>query len=250
MPWLAGERFDLALDARRGVVTSSTAGENVLTVTTHRAILINSESGKRTTGLLALSKLTGIEVIDVYRASERLPQGLLLLAVGAILGWVSWVVIGVALVSLLVGGVPVLVSIYILTGFALPDQEGAIVLHAGNYAMRLPLRTPDARRDAYLVAHRLYELASVGAVPEPSAVEAEEPEAAGAGAPEWLSAASVEESDATPVAAAGEAAREPDVPSADAPAAEDAAPSEEPTSAEPEEEQARSERGTAAPPSA
>ena len=174
---LPGERFDLALDAQRGVVTSSEVGENVLTVTTHRAILLSSETGKRTTALLPLSKLTGVEVVDVYRATERLPQGLLLLAAGALLGWLSWIIVNVVLLSLLVGGLPVIAAIYILTGYALPDQDGALVLHAGDYSLRQVLRSADARRDAHLVAHRLYELASTAAsepVAKASAPEAEQ----------------------------------------------------------------------------
>ncbi|MCH7483397.1 MAG: hypothetical protein IIC31_11305, partial [Chloroflexi bacterium] len=168
MSLLPGERFDLALDARRGVVTASEAGENVLTVTTHRVILRSAEPGKRTTALLPLSKLTGVEVLDVYRATERLPQGLLLLAAGVLLGWLSWTIVGVVLISLLLGGLPVLAAIYILTGYVLPDQEGALVVHAGGYALRHVLRSADARRDAYLVAQRLYELAAV-ARSEPTA---------------------------------------------------------------------------------
>ena len=162
VPWLPDERFDMALDAHRGVVTSPTEGENVLTITTHRAILLTQEAGKRTTGLLPLGKLTGVEVIDVSRAVERLPKGLLLLALGAVLGWLSWVVVDVLFVSLVVGGLPVLASIYMLTGYAFPDQEGALVLHTGGYVLRQPLRSADARRDAYLIAHRLSELMEAG----------------------------------------------------------------------------------------
>ncbi len=189
---LPGERFDLALDAQRGVVTSSEVGENVLTVTTHRAILLSSETGKRTTALLALSKLTGIEVVDVYRATERLPQGLLLLAVGALLAWLSWIILDVVLISLLLGGLPVLAAIYLLTGYALPDQDGALVLHAGNFSLRHVLRSADARRDAYLVANRLSELATTAG----SGPEAEAPAPEAEQAPLWPSA--------EPVAPSGE----------------------------------------------
>ncbi|MCH7607022.1 MAG: hypothetical protein IIC94_00415 [Chloroflexi bacterium] len=179
VPLLPGERFEVALDAQLGVVGSSATGENILTVTTHRAILLSSEPGKRTTALLPLSKLTGIEVVDVYRATERLPQGLLLLGAGVLFGWLSWTLVSVVLISLLVGGLPVLAAIYILTGWALPDQDGALVLHAGDYSLRHVLRSADARRDAHLVAQRLYELASA-AGSEPAAVvpsEAASPQA-------------------------------------------------------------------------
>ena len=243
---LPGERFDLALDARRGVVTASEAGENVLTVTTHRVILRSAEPGKRTTALLPLSKLTGVEVLDVYRATERLPQGLLLLAAGVLLGWLSWTIVGVVLISLLLGGLPVLAAIYILTGYVLPDQEGALVVHAGGYALRHVLRSADARRDAYLVAQRLYELAAVArseptaepaapraAAPEAPAPEAEQP-------PLWRSSEPAPRIDSMPSVRF-------DVPSAGpwAPSGKPAAPAAPPA----EGGQTAPERDQAAPPS-
>ena len=253
VPLLPGERFDLALDAQLGVVGASAVGENILTVTTHRAILLTSEPGKRTTALLPLSKLTGVEVVDVHRAAERLPQGLLLLAAGVLLGWLSWTIVGVVLISLLVGGLPVLAAIYILTGYALPDQDGALVLHAGGYSLHHALHSADARRDAHLVAHRLYELAAAArsepaaevAVPEAKQAPLwprvepimpfgppPEPSKAPAPAPQAVTDAGAVDAVSTP-----EAGRAPEAGSA---------PDEAPPTPD---EQASPERGTAAPPS-
>ena len=243
MRLLPGERFDLAIDAQLGVVGSSAGGENVLTLTTQRAILLRTEPGKRTTVLLPLSKLTGVEVVDVYRATERLPQGLLLLGVGALAAWLSWIVVGVVLISLLVGGLPVLAAVYILTGYALPDQDGALVLHAGDYSLRHVLRSADARRDAYFVAQRLYELASAAGsetaaeVPAPEA-EVRSPEAEQAPlwpAPEPVTPVS------PPLARSDEPATAPEAGSSDAGSTTDAAPLAEGG-------RAAAERETAAPP--
>ena len=246
VPLLPGERFDLALDAQLGVVGSSAAGENVLTVTTHRAILVTSEPGKRTTALLPLSKLTGVEVVDVHRAAERLPQGLLLLAAGVLLGWLSWIVVGVVLISLLVGGLPILAAVYMLTGYALPDQDGALVLHAGDYSLRHVLRSADARRDAHLVAQRLYELASAGGS-EPEA-EVALPEAEQA--PLWPTVEPIMPFGAVPGPSnepADEPAMAPPAPETDAGGIETgSASAEAPPTAD---EQASPERGTATPPS-
>ena len=229
VPWLPDERFELALDDRRGVVTSTEAGENLLTVTTHRAILRRSEPGKRTIALLPLGRLTAIEVVDIHRAAERLPQGLVLLGVGALIAWVSWVVVGVMVISLLIGGLPVLAAIYILTGYAFPDQDGALVLHADSFSMRHPLRTESARKDAYLVAHRLSELASLnGGAPAPPAEEPAPATAAAPGAPGWpaAAAAAAEATEAEPPAedvapASGDAAFADGAPEeTEAPAAE------------------------------
>ena len=241
---LPGERFDLALDAQRGVVAASEAGENVLTVTTHRAILLSSAPGKRTTVLLPLSRLTGVEVVDVYRATERLPQGLLLLAAGALLGWLSWIIVSVVLISLLVGGLPVLAAIYILTGYALPDQDGALVLHAGDYSLRHVLRSADARRDAHLVADRVYELASM-AGSEPAA-KAPAPEAEQA--PLWPSPEPVVPVDSMASTHTDGPAAETEAPSGEPPTGPEAGvPTEEALPAE--GGQTPQERGSVAPPS-
>jgi hypothetical protein len=172
IPWLPGERFELALDSRKGAVTSSATGRNLLTVTTHRAILLGAGGGKRTTSLMPLDRLTGIEVVDVSRPTERLTQGLIVLGVGVIIGWLSWAVVGVALISLIVGGLPVLAAVYMLAGYVFPDEDGEFVLHAGGHVMRQPLLSENSRRDAYLVAHRLYELM---AKPEAPPARAETP---------------------------------------------------------------------------
>ena len=160
VPWLPAERFEIALDAEIGASSAPppTAGRDLLVVTNHRAIKTGESGGARTTSLLPLTGMTGIEVVDISRSPDRLTQGLLALAVGIVLGWVSWIVAGVPLISLIIGGLPLLAAVYLLSGYAFPDAEGELVLHSGGQSVRLPLRTKDSRRDAYLVAHRLYEL--------------------------------------------------------------------------------------------
>lgn len=158
MPWLPGERFELALDAERGALHEPRGGQHVLTLTSHRAIKLAAASSQRTTAVVPLARLTAIEVLDVSRPTTKLSQGLMLLGGGVFLGWLAWLITGVMLVPLLVGGLPILAAVYLLSAYAFPDAEGELVLHAGGYALHQPLRTADARRDAYLVAHRIYEL--------------------------------------------------------------------------------------------
>ena len=158
IPLLPNERFELALDSKKGAVNSAWAGPDSLTITTRRAIRLSVQSGRRITSIMPLERITGIDVVDVTRASERLTQGLIILGVGIVLGWFSWAVAGVTLISLVVGGLPVLVAIYMLAGYAFPDNDGMLVLHSGGHTLEQTLLSSDARRDAYLVAHRLYEL--------------------------------------------------------------------------------------------
>lgn len=169
VPWLPNERFELALDPKQGALTRPTGTADVLTITSLRAIRMGGRTGRRTTSVMTLSSITGVEVVDFERPAERLTQGLAVLGIGLIIAWITWMVFATALITLLLGGVPVLVGVYLLAGYAFPDDDGELVLHAPGQSIRQPLLTPDARGDAYLVAHRVFELAAAGPDAAPSA---------------------------------------------------------------------------------
>ena len=167
---LPSERFELALDSQRGMLTDPSPGSNVVTITNQRAIRHSTEGGRRATGVLGLDRLSGMEIIDVGRPSKRLGQGVLSIGGGAVLGALAWAVFAETLFVLILGGLPALVGVYLLSGYVFPDETGELVLYAGGYTMRLPLLTTDARRDAYLVADRIAELSAYGpAVPADAA---------------------------------------------------------------------------------
>ncbi len=168
IPWLADEHFEVAIDAESGALTSPPQRGDALIVTNQRAIKVGSSTGAHTTTLVPLSNLTAVEVLTVSRPSERLGQGMLLLVVGAALGLISWSVIGVPFVSLLLGGLPVLVAVYVLAGWAFPDGEGELRLYAQGHVITQPLRGSNAKRDSHLVAQRLYELMTGTSVPVPA----------------------------------------------------------------------------------
>lgn len=148
----------LALDAQEGALTAPASGNDVLTITDQRAIKVASSGGVQITALVPLTELTAIEVLDVARPTERLIQGALLLVLGAALGWGSWLILNTSLISLILGGLPILASVYALAGWAFPDTDGQLRLYAPGYLLSHPLRSPNARRDARLAAHLLYEL--------------------------------------------------------------------------------------------
>jgi hypothetical protein len=173
MPWLPGERFELALDAERGALHEPRGGQHVLTLTNHRAIKLSASASQRTTAVVPLARLSAVEVQDVSRPSAKLSQGLVLAGVGVFLAWLSWMITGVLLVPLLLGGLPLLAAVYLLSAYAFPDAEGELVLHAEGYTLHQPLRTADARRDAYLVAHRIYELMAAVSIAAPAPTDAQ-----------------------------------------------------------------------------
>ena len=158
IPWLTAERFELALDSQKGAINSSSAGEDTLTITTRRAIRLGRQGDVRTTAVVPLNRLTAVEILDVERDSTRLRKGLIFLTIGAAAGWICWSVLAVFAFSLLLGGPFILLSVFLIAGYVFPEADGALVLHSNGYTLRQPLRSADSRRDAYLVAHRLYEL--------------------------------------------------------------------------------------------
>ena len=158
IPWLPGERIELALDSRTGAVTSPAVGGDVLTVTTRRAIRLGGAGGARITEIVPLDRIVHIEVDDVSRDSGRLVNGLITLFIGVVFGWVAQALLAVTLISLLVAGIPILIAVFMISGYLFPDDEGALVLYTAGSVLRHPLLSAESRRDAYLVAHRVYEL--------------------------------------------------------------------------------------------
>ena len=163
LPWLPDERFEIGLDARQGAVTQPTAGQHILTVTSYRAIRLGQEPGKRTTSLVPLERLSSVEVVDTSRPGTRMAQGALFLGIGILLGLVVWAILETLLFVLIAGGLPTLVGIYLLAGYVFPDEQGELLLHADGFTLRMPLLSPAARRDSYLVAHRVFELMAAAA---------------------------------------------------------------------------------------
>jgi len=172
LSYLPGERFELGLDSKRGMLTDPTPGNNAVTITNKRAIHRSSEAGKHTTGVLSLERLSGIGIIDVGRPSRQLGQGLLSIGVGTVLGALAWALFSETLFVLILGGLPALAGVYLLSGYIFPDETGELTLYAGSYTMHLPLLTEDARNDAYLVVDRISELSAMG----PSASREDTPE--------------------------------------------------------------------------
>jgi len=158
IPRLQGERFEIALDSNVGAVHSPAKGDNTLTVTTHRIIRLGHAGGAWDTEIVPLNRINEVEVFDVSRDLGKLKNGLLSIVGGGLLAWIIWQVFEVMPFVILGGGVPTLFGVFLLSGYLFPDEDGALLLHISGHALRQSLRTAEARRDAYLVAHRIYEL--------------------------------------------------------------------------------------------
>ena len=201
IPWLPGETFELALDAKEGLLAAPSASA-VLIVTSHRVIVVDRRAGRRATTIAPLSAIGAVEVVEVARPIERLWQGLIVLGGGVLLAWVTWALFSVALITVVVGGLPILASVYILLDYVFPNARGELALHAHGGAIRCALQSRAAQRGAYAAAHRLSALQAgidlAGAQDAPAEADAE-PWEVEEGAPE-------PETEAAPIEAIAEAA--------------------------------------------
>ena len=193
--WLPGEEFRFALDAKEGLLTEADASAS-LTVTSHRVITVDRRSGRRETTIAPLSAVSAVEVTEVSRPAERLSQGLIALGAGLLLAWVTWALFSAALITVVVGGLPMLASVYILLDYVFPNARGELTLHAPGVSIRCALQSREAQRDAYAVAHRLLALQAGVELAEarPAPMEADTEAASDTSAPESPLSADAEES--------------------------------------------------------
>ena len=144
--WLSEERAEVVLDAKAGALASPRAQSDSLIVTNHRAVKVGVSQGSRTVTLLPLANISSVEIFDVARSLERLIQGVGLLLVGVMIGGATWLALNFPLLSVVAGGVPILISVYVLAGWAFPDDEGELRLYSSGHVMTQRLGTAAARQ--------------------------------------------------------------------------------------------------------
>jgi hypothetical protein len=159
---LPEEELALTLDPRNGLLPNPAVNWGTLIATTHRIIKIASNDHSRVSTILPLRLITGIEVVDATRPISRLIQGFGIFALGTVLAIASWNILNVGLISLLMGGIPLIISIYILAGYFFPEQESGIIVSTAGSTIRLPLLTARARSDSLEAVNQLWRLIQHG----------------------------------------------------------------------------------------
>lgn len=165
---LPDEVLELTLDSRNGIMPTPTLSWGALILTSHRIIRHASDNAKNVSTILPLAKVTGVEIVDSKEPVSRLLQGLGAFAVGILLALLSWNILNVGLISLLVGGIPLIVSVYILAGYFFPEYESELVVSTAGSAVKHPLVTARAKADSLTAIDQLWKLiygVRVGAVP-------------------------------------------------------------------------------------
>ena len=155
---MQGETIEVVFDAQGGLGAEPTPHTDALVVTNERVVRDGVADGARVVSMFPLRELAAMEVADNGRSFERLGQGIVLVAAGLVLGGLSWFILEIQVLSVILGGLPILAGIYMLTGWAFPDTEGALQLYAPGHAIALPLRSAAARASVYAAMQRIYEL--------------------------------------------------------------------------------------------
>lgn len=161
-----GETVEVVFDAKGGLGIESDPRTDAIVVTNERVVRDGVADGTRVVSMFPLRELAAMEVADNARSFEKLGQGIVLVAAGLILGALSWFILEIQVLSVILGGLPVLFGIYMLTGWAFPDNEGVLQLYAPGHAIALPLQSAAARESVYTAVQRIYEL-RWGGQPEP-----------------------------------------------------------------------------------
>ena len=187
---MQGETIEVVFDAQGGLVPEPAPRTDALVVTNERVVRDGVADGARVVSMFPLRELAAMEVADNGRSFEKLGQGIVLVAAGLILGGLSWFILEIQVLSVILGGLPILAGIYMLTGWAFPDNAGSLQLYAPGHAIALPLQSAAARESVYAAMQRIYEL-RWGSQPEPRTeaptqmfAPPPEPEAASAAGPE------------------------------------------------------------------
>ncbi len=170
VPLIPGEIVEVVFDAQGGLVDEMAPRTDALVVTNERVVRDGVANGARVVSMFPLRELAAMEVADNGRSFEKLGQGIVLVAAGLILGGLSWFILEIQVLSVILGGLPILAGIYMLTGWAFPDNEGALQLYAPGHAIALPLQSAAARESVYTAMQRIYEL-RWGGQPEPRTEE-------------------------------------------------------------------------------
>jgi len=166
VPLMQGETIEVVFDAQGGLVAEPAPRTDALVVTNERVVRDGVADGARVVSMFPLRELAAMEVADNGRSFEKLGQGIVLVAAGLILGGLSWFILEIQVLSVILGGLPILAGIYTLTGWAFPDNAGSLQLYAPGHAIALPLQSAAARESVYTAMQRIYEL-RWGSQPEP-----------------------------------------------------------------------------------
>ena len=166
---MQGETVEIVFDAQHGLVAEPAPRSDALVVTNERVVRDGAAAGARVVSIFPLRELAAMEVADSGRSLEKLGQGIVLVAAGLILGGLSWFILEIQVLSVILGGLPILAGIYTLTGWAFPENTGALHLYAPGHAIALPLQSAAARESVYAAMQRIYELRWGSQQPEPQA---------------------------------------------------------------------------------
>lgn len=164
---LEGEDLWLTLHTRSGMVDKVPAQEDCVVLTSQRLMGFAREDARRRGVLIPLQNVDAVEVAHPARSLRPLVTGVALAIAGLIVVWLATVLGVLGILSWLIAGTMVLLGAVTASPYFVAEEPPVITFRSRTSEVALPLRTPQALRDAYSLANGFFR-ARAGEAPKPA----------------------------------------------------------------------------------
>ena len=166
---LEDEELWLVLHERYGLLEEAPPEDNCVLLTNQRLIGFSREESRRRRVLLSLQAVDAVEVTDPARSLRPLVTGGLLILAALVVAWLASVFNVGGFLPWLIEGILVLLGAITASTYFAAEETAVITFRTHTTEVALPLRTPQALRDAYSMAQGFFQ-AKAGQVPTTSRV--------------------------------------------------------------------------------
>ena len=154
---LEGEEVWLALHAQHGLLEEVPPEDDCMLLTNQRLIGFSLEESQRRLVLLPHQSVDAVEITDLARSLRPLVTGGLLVLGAVAAVWLATAFSVGGILPWLIGGILVLLGAITASTYFVAEDTAMITFRARASEAALPLRTPQALRDAYLVANGFFQ---------------------------------------------------------------------------------------------
>lgn len=155
---LAGEQLRIVLCSKQGLATAIPASEDYLALTEQRVIARWGDGTRRKEVAMPLERVDAVDLTVLSRDVKSLVTGVLLIAGGVIVPFLSFLLSLNGVVAWLLGAILVLLGIVTSSSYFAPEARAVLLLRAGGAEAALPLHTEAAVKDAGKVAGEVFAL--------------------------------------------------------------------------------------------
>ena len=161
---LEGEHLWLVLHERDGFLEEAPPEDDCLLLSNQRLIGFSRGESRRRRVLLSLHDVDAVEITDLAKNLRPLVTGGLLVLAALAIAWLAAAFNMGGFLPWLIEGVLVLLGAITASTYFVAEETAMITFRTRATEVSLPLRTPQALRDAYTMAQGFFQ-AKAGQVP-------------------------------------------------------------------------------------